>query len=126
MKTYAKGSAFERELIHFFNSRGFSCIRAAASGGNIYPADIVAIKKGLIVAIECKSWKEKPRLDRESVLKFKAWCENASAIGFLAWQPPKKQYRKWRFLTLRDAEEGNYDDDNWFDMESLLKAIDFR
>ncbi|MBI4020125.1 MAG: hypothetical protein HY367_02230 [Candidatus Aenigmarchaeota archaeon] len=126
MKTYAKGAAFERELIHFFHSKGFSCVRAASSGGDICPADIIAIKKSLIIAIECKSWKDRPRLDSGAIRRYKEWCERANAMGFLAWQAPKSKHRRWRFLTLKDAEENKYEDENWFELDSLLKALDFR
>lgn len=123
MNFYNKGATFERELIHFLNYKGFSVSRTASSGGYLYPIDIIALKKGLILAFECKSHKTKPRLERKKLDKFRQWCDKAGAMGFLAWKAPQN---KWRFLTLNDAENSNYADDNWMEMENLLKAIDFR
>lgn len=55
MKTKAKGSNAERELIHKFWQSGFAAIRSAGSGSMKYPSpDILAAKKGNILAIECK------------------------------------------------------------------------
>lgn len=123
MKTYAKGVLFEREMLHFLNYKGFSCMRQASSGGFITPADIVAMKKGLILGIECKNHKTKPRLVPKKLRKFKEWCERAGAIGLLAWRAPGN---KWLFLRIEDAENNRYDDDNWLDIEGVLRVFDFR
>lgn len=123
MNFYRKGALFERELIHFLNYKGFSVSRTASSGGYLYPIDIIALKKGLILAFECKAHKTKPRLEKKKLDKFKQWCEKAGAIGFLAWKAPQN---KWRFLTMEDAEKRNYADDNWIEIDNFLKAIDFR
>ncbi len=119
MKFYAKGVAAERELLHFLNYKGFSTLRAPASGGHISPVDVVALKKGRVLCFEIKSWAKKPKLDKKKLQRFKEWCERADGFGFLAWYNKKQ----WRFLSLQDAENNNYDDENWFDMESLLKAL---
>lgn len=119
MKAYAKGVRAEHELLHFLNHRGFSCARQASSGGYITPVDIIAIKRGLILALECKNYAEKPRLDKEKLRRFKEWCERAGAIGFLAW----RNSGKWLFLRLSDAEQGNYEDGRWIEMGNLLSAF---
>lgn len=122
MKTYAKGARFERELLQFLSYKGFSCIRGASSGGYFSPVDIVAIKKGLVLGIECKSWSKKPRLEKKKLLKLKEWCQRAGALGVLAW----KSGPKWLFLGIDDAEKGNYEDDNWIELDRFLDAVDFR
>ncbi|MCK4497191.1 MAG: hypothetical protein KAU24_03290 [Candidatus Aenigmarchaeota archaeon] len=123
MKFYRKGVRFERELIHFLNYKGFSVSRTASSGGYLYPVDIVALKRGLILAFECKAHKNKPKLQKDKLKKFKDWCKNGGAMGFLAWRAPKN---RWLFLRIEDAEKNNYADENWIGMENFLKATDFR
>jgi len=119
MKAYAKGARYERELLHFLNYKGFSCMRAPSSGGVISPVDIVAIKKGLILGIECKAHAKKPKLDRERLVRLKEWCAKAGALGFLAWYNNKK----WLFLRLEDAGLNKYEDDNWIERDTLLNAM---
>lgn len=123
MNFYRKGARFERQLIRFLNYKGFSVSRTASSGGYFYPIDILAIKKGLILAFECKAHKVKPRLQKDKLKKFKEWCDRAGAMGFLAWRAPQN---KWLFLKMEDAEKSNYADDNWIEMENFLKAVDFK
>lgn len=119
MKAYLKGVRGERELLHFLNSKGFAVSRVPSSGGYLSPIDIIAIKKGLIIAIESKAHTKKPRLERKKLKRFKEWCERAGAIGFLAW----RNSGKWLFLRLSDAESGNYGDGRWIEMGNLLSAF---
>ena len=119
MKTYRKGARAERELLHFFNSRGCSCIRAASSGGNMTPADIIAIKSGNIFCFEIKSWAKKPKLGSDKINRFKEWCEQANGMGFLAWY----NKNKWRFLTLKDIEDNRYEDENWIELDDFFRIF---
>ncbi|MFH1978650.1 MAG: hypothetical protein ABIJ92_04965 [Candidatus Aenigmatarchaeota archaeon] len=119
IKSYQKGARAERELTHFLNSRGFSCIRSASSGGFLYPVDVVALKKGRVLCFEIKSWAKKPKLEKKKLERFKEWCERADGFAFLGWY----NENRWRFLTLKDAEAGNYDDDNWMQLNQLLEIF---
>jgi Holliday junction resolvase len=119
MKAYAKGVRAEHELLHFLNHKGFSCLRQASSGGHLTPVDILAIKRGLIIALECKNYQTKPRLEKAKLKRFKDWCDKAGAIGFLAW----RNSGQWLFLKISDAEAGNYEDGKWIAMENLLSAF---
>jgi Holliday junction resolvase len=123
IKSYAKGSRFERDLIHFLNYKGFAVARVPSSGGFLSPLDIIAIKKGLVVAIECKAWDKLPKLDKAQLSHFREWIDKAHAIGFVAW---KKPGGKWLFLRIEDAEANNYAEENWLPMENVLNALDFR
>lgn len=120
MKTYAKGARFELELLHFLNGKGFSCIRAPSSGGYISPVDVVALKKGLTLGIECKSWSKKPKINKKQLTRLRSWCDNAGAIGFIAW---RESGNRWLFLCLEDAEANKYEDENWIGMERFLGAL---
>lgn len=117
--SYSKGVFYERDLLGFLKSRGFSTLRVAGSGHNT-PADILAIKKSLVIAIECKAHKKKPKLKKEKAQEMKAWCEQAGALGFLAWRAPQQD---WLFLPLRSVEEGKYEDEYWLKKEQFLKAL---
>ena len=120
---YLKGARTERELLHFLNFKGFSCGRIASSGNYLTPVDLIAMKKGLILCFEIKAHKNKPKLEKDKLQRFREWCDRAGAIGFLAWKPEKN---RWLFLKIEDAESNNYEDENWIEMRSLLAALDFR
>lgn len=120
MKTYAKGSRNERELLYILHSRGFRCIRAASSGGFFSPVDIVAIKKGLVIAFECKAWSRLPRLEKRKAQAFIDWCKGAGALGFLAW----RTRGKWLFLDTKNIKAGDYSESNWLEMEDFFRIID--
>lgn len=119
MNRYAKGASSERELIHLLNARGFSVMRAPSSGGSAYPLDVVAIRKGMILAFEIKTWNRKPRLEKEQLNPFREWCERAGAMGFLGW----RGRGRWSFLRLEDVAAGNYKDENWISMENFLHVL---
>ncbi|MBU0530648.1 MAG: hypothetical protein ABIH52_00015 [Candidatus Aenigmatarchaeota archaeon] len=119
IKTYHKGARAERELIHFLNARGFSCVRSASSGGYMYPVDVVAMKKDVILTFEIKSWAKKPKLDKSKMARFKEWSANAGAFPFLAWY----NENRWRFLTLKQAEENQYEDENWMSLDNLISVF---
>lgn len=122
MKTYAKGARAELELLHFLNSKGFAVIRAPSSGGYLSPVDVVAIKKGLILAIESKNHAKKPKLPHDRTERLKEWSDKAGAITFLGWRTKNK----WLFLQLKHVLENKYEDENWIEMENFLTALDFR
>lgn len=121
--SYRKGVRFERDLLHFFHNKDFSVMRVPSSGNKLSPVDIIAIKKGLIIAIECKSWSKKPRLDKKQLSNLRTWIDKAGALGFIAWKKPGNE---WSFLRIEDAEANKYEDENWFALENLLNALDFR
>jgi Holliday junction resolvase len=102
IRRYVKGAQAERELSKKLKELGFSVIRAAGSGGTISTPDLVAIKKGRILAFECKAWKTTPRLKKDEYEDFKDWCEKADALGFLAWKN-----KGWTFLGVKDIPKTN-------------------
>lgn len=119
MKLYQKGYRAERSLLRMLSSHNYSCIRAGSSGGFLTPVDVVAIKPGRTLCFEIKSWAKKPRLDKSQLSRFSEWCTNASGHGFVAWY----NKNKWLFLSVKDAEAGNYDDENWIPLEAFLKVF---
>ncbi len=122
--TTAKGARFERDILHFLNGKGFSCMRAPSSGNWLSPVDVVAIKRGSVLAIECKNHSKKPKLNQKSMQKFREWCDRAGATGLLAWQVPGTgSGASWKFLRLEDAENNRYEDENWFDIQVFMKVF---
>ena len=103
MHTYVKGANAERELTKLLKGKSFAVVRSARSGGSISVPDVIAAKDGKILAFECKTWKEKPRLKREEHAEFAEWCQRAGAIGFLAW----RNRGKWLFLDINNLKEKN-------------------
>lgn len=97
VRKYNKGARAERELCKKLDKLGFAVIRAAGSGGSISTPDIVGIKKGRVLAFECKAWKTTPRLGKKEYENFKEWCLMSGALGFLAWKN-----KGWKFLGLKD------------------------
>jgi Holliday junction resolvase len=83
------------------------------------PADIIAMRNGNILCFEIKNWAKKPKLDSDKITRFKEWCSQASGMGFLAWY----NNNRWKFLTLKDAEMNNYEDDNWIEMNEFFRIF---
>ncbi|MBI4173319.1 MAG: hypothetical protein HY519_01225 [Candidatus Aenigmarchaeota archaeon] len=119
MRYYQKGVRAELEWVKFLNYRGFGSVRSAASGNALYPVDVVAIRKGLVLAFEVKNYAKLPRLDKEQAGAMKGWCDKTGAFGFLAW----RSKNGWLFLRLQDAVDGNYKNERWITMPSLLAAF---
>lgn len=115
--TYAKGVFYERDLIRFFEAQGFSTTRIAGSGHNT-PADILAMRKGKIAAVEVKAHRTQPRLAKEKVQELKEWCERAGAHGFLAWRAPRQE---WLFLPMKALEENQYKE--WLTVDAFLELL---
>jgi len=117
IKRYVKGAQAERDLSKKLKLLGYAVIRAAGSGGSISTPDLVAIKKGRILAFECKAWKTTPRLKKLEYQNFKEWCDISGAMGFLAWKN-----RKWIFLGVKDIPKSNINKDG-IDFKDLMFII---
>ncbi|NCN38935.1 MAG: hypothetical protein COY38_03600 [Candidatus Aenigmarchaeota archaeon CG_4_10_14_0_8_um_filter_37_24] len=119
MKRYVKGAQAERELAKQLKELGFAVIRAAGSGGSISTPDLVAIKKGRVLAFECKAWKTTPRLKKQEYEEFRGWCEQAGAMGFMAWKN-----RGWKFLGVKDIPKNNISKDgiNFSDLMFIINV----
>ncbi len=97
MVYHSKGANAERELMRLFFDAGFSVVRIAGSGTSPLPApDIVALRKGRIIAVECKARKAKNLAVLPGQMQqLLQWAERAGAQPFLAWKVPRKG---WFFL----------------------------
>ncbi len=106
-----KGSRTERELLHMFFSNKWSCIRTAGSGNTSELAtDLIAGKKGRVLAIECKSSKQKIKryLKTEQIDGLK---EFSKTFGAEAWIGMRYDNEDWLFLEpkqLDKSKKGTY------------------
>ena len=110
--SYRKGVTYERELLYLLNGRGFAVMRAPSSGGWLSPIDVIALKRGLILAIECKAWQKKPKLDSEKQKRMVEWSTKAGAISLLAWRSKEG----WQFAKVEMP-------DVWFSLDDLLSVF---
>ena len=104
MLRYVKGARSERELLNKFYQNGFSVVRAAGSGVNALGPDIIAVKKKICIAIECKAWdRGSLSLDEEQYMKLIEWERNTDFPTFVAWRVNSKG---WFFIKLDEFSKG--------------------
>ncbi|MFH1630647.1 MAG: Holliday junction resolvase Hjc [Candidatus Aenigmatarchaeota archaeon] len=104
---YRKGYMAERSLVHELYNMGYAVIRAPHSGSiNIASPDIVAIKNGKVIVIECKAHKKGFKVDETQLKELQEWENRAGARAYIAWKISRKG---WHFLKLADviANNGN-------------------
>ena len=106
------GTAFENEVVELMRKRGYWVHFLAPDARGAQPFDIIAVKNGMALAIECKTLaaKEKvfpiERLEDNQKFAFEVWqkCGNAepliavkwgNEIRFIGWNNLKR-YRKVR------------------------------
>lgn len=90
MTNYANGSAFERKVARLLSDDGYLVIRAAGSHGE---ADLVAIKPGQILLVQCKT---SGRLDPGEWNAFYSAADSVGAVPLLAHRPAPGQVVYWR------------------------------
>lgn len=103
MSNKSKGINAERELVIFFNQRGWSAVRVAGSGSSHYPsADVLAGNAIRKLAIECKTTKERKKyFTREEVNQFLTFCRT---FGVESWIAVKFHRQPWFFVPAEELE----------------------
>jgi Holliday junction resolvase len=97
---YRKGSEFERTIVKAFCNRGWVAFRAAGSGkSERYLPDIVAMKSGKAILIECKAT-SKDRLSLKTAIN--ALKEYAEKSGMSAYLAIRFHRQKPRFYQLEE------------------------
>ncbi len=103
MANYEKGARCERELIRLLAEKGFSVVRAAGSGVAGECPDILAFRRGLQYAFECKAWgSDRVALDHVHYESLKKWEENTGITAMLAW---RMDGGGWYFIYLAELEK---------------------
>jgi Holliday junction resolvase len=107
IKAYRKGYTGERELVYRLYEKGYMVLRSPRSGRISLPTpDIIAIKKGKIFVIECKSRKSGFKIYETQINQLREWVEKAGAKAFVAWKITREG---WKFIPLEEIikNEGN-------------------
>lgn len=109
MARYNKGANAERELIKLLAKHDFAVLRVAGSGTNPLPCpDVVALKDGIAIAIECKAKKgQYLPISVEQIEEEQGWAKMAGSKFLVAWKVPRKG---WLFLEVKHfrKKEKNY------------------
>lgn len=109
MRPYHKGARAERELAKKLWSLGFAVVRSPASGGgrggSRSAPDLVAAKKGKVLAIEVKAVEpgEPAKLTPKQVMKLLIWASRAWAETYVAVKVGNGG--GWRFVGLGAVEK---------------------
>ena len=94
MNRYAKGANFERKIVSDFWAHGWASMRAAGSGTISFPVpDVIAVKDGRIIAVECKTT-SKDRLSlKKEILEMKTFMDICKGEAYIAIKFHKKEPR---------------------------------
>ena len=104
MSKKSKGIQAERELVHKFNNKNWSCVRVAGSGSSKYPSPDLLTGNGLRrLAIECKTCKDSSRYVEEDAIR--QLKEFSDLFGAEPWIAVKFDRKDWLFLSLDDLEK---------------------
>jgi len=90
----------ERELVYKLYEKGYMVLRSPRSGRISLPTpDIVAIKKGKVFVIECKSRRSGFKVNEEQINQLQEWVDKANAKAFIAWKITREG---WKFIPLEE------------------------
>lgn len=104
VRTKAKGSQGERELLHQFWENNWACVRVAGSGSMSFPSpDLLAGKDGKSFALECKTFKKKYKyLEEKEIAQLKKFAE---IFGAEPWLAIRFDRQPWHLLRLADLQK---------------------
>ena len=104
MTRYDKGARSERELLNLLDAEGYSVTRSAGSGVNALSPDLVAMKKGRCIVIECKAWdRGSLSLEPDQFEKILEWESNTEFPTYVAW---RMNGMGWFFIKPGEFEKG--------------------
>lgn len=103
LNRYSKGARSERELLHLLYDNGYSVIRSAGSGVNSISPDLLGIKAGKGIALECKAWdRGSISIEKEKFVSLVKWRDNTGMDTYIAW---RMSGSGWFFITLDEMSE---------------------
>ena len=97
---YVRGVRFEYRVRNHLSSRGYIVLRSPRSGG---PIDLVAIRSGEVLFIQCKT--SKHNMTRRETDELIELARSVNAKPILAYRDPKPPY-KIRLENLYDVGGG--------------------
>ena len=97
---YKRGADFERRAKEFLERIGYAVVRSAGSHS---PADLVAMRHGELVCVQCK---RDGKLPPKEWNEFWEFCERAGALPVLAQPGPQCRGVRYNVLTSRKDGRG--------------------
>lgn len=104
---YSRGAEFERKVARDLEGHGYVWVRSAGSHS---PADILALRVGETLAVQCK---RNGRLDPEEWNEFYCWAALAGATPILASKGPRGSGIIYSRLTSRKDGRGRQPLESW-------------
>lgn len=93
---YAKGRHFEYRVRDFLKGKGYFILRSPRSRG---PVDLVALKKGMVLLIQCKVYRRS--LSRKERKELVSLAESIGAVPILAYRGTQAPKYPINFIDLR-------------------------
>ena len=122
MNRYAKGANFEREVIADLWAHGWASMRAAGSGTTSYPVpDVIGLKDGRIVLIECKTTKGDRLSLKRNILDLDEFRKLSGGEAYIAIKFFKKPPRFYNIKPI--IERNNFTiniTDTFLNIDSIL------
>ena len=97
---YQRGADFERRAQAYLERIGYATVRSAGSHS---PADVVAMRHGEIVCVQCK---RNGRMDPDEWNDFWDFCQKAGALPVMATLGPQSKGVCYNVLTSRKDGRG--------------------
>jgi Holliday junction resolvase len=104
---YKRGADFERRAQKLLERIGYAVVRSAGSHS---PADLVAMRHGELVCVQCK---RDGRLDPEEWNEYWEFCELAGALPVMAQVGPQGKGVTYHKLTGRKDGRGRQPMEFW-------------
>ncbi len=110
MTNYSRGADFERKVQAGLAAAGYFAVRAAGSRG---PVDVLAVRKGVVLLVQCKL--KLGRMSPEAWAELIALAAVAGAVPVVATRPargkisylmPQGRTGTWRELRIEPAAGG--------------------
>jgi holliday junction resolvase len=106
MANYSKGATYERKLMEILVKKGFAVARIAGSGkAKVEEPDLIAGKKGLIFAIECKysstNYKTIKLQQVNDLVKFSKMFGAKAILAF------RFSHTQWKFMKINQTVTKN-------------------
>ncbi len=94
MTRYEKGANFERAIVHEFWERGWTAIRSAGSGNtSLLAPDIIAIRDGRIILVECKSTSRERLYLKHAILSLHEFSRISGGRAYISMKFLRKEPR---------------------------------
>ncbi|PKP56702.1 MAG: hypothetical protein CVT88_09910 [Candidatus Altiarchaeales archaeon HGW-Altiarchaeales-1] len=120
-REYTKGVVFERKMVEKFSEDGFIAMRIAGSGrySELLP-DILVMKNGVVMAIQCKATKQDKIYISRGVENFRKFKEIARIKCFFAVKFLRKDVR---FYDLEKLNENIDINEPYLNYEDVVREF---